>query len=162
MKSQVPYTDLFLCRSITTCTLKIWNILTPAECLKAWTKHSIWHTAQVNGSICQMDGRTDVRAGLPAGEMGGDKYAPAQKRKTEKKRRNVQNSIIPYNYSYKLVQECPLHRILYTNALTMQCLWLKGEFGCKIHFYMVFVYKCILAVKGHNHSIRLKKNLQNN
>ncbi len=35
-------------------------------------------------------------------------------------------------------------------VLHVYCI-LKGTIGCKIHFYMVFAYKCVLEVCGHNH-----------
>ncbi len=36
--------------------------------------------------------------------------------------------------------------------------FLKGDIGCKIHFYMVFAYKCVL-VCGHNHPTMIKIHL---
>ncbi len=33
---------------------------------------------------------------------------------------------------------------------------LKGVIGCKIHFYMLFEHKCVLAVCVHNHPIMIK------
>ncbi len=32
----------------------------------------------------------------------------------------------------------------------------KGVIGCKIHFYMLFELKCVLAVCEHNHPIMIK------
>ncbi len=32
----------------------------------------------------------------------------------------------------------------------------KGDIRCKIHFYMVFEHKCVLAVCVHNHTIMIK------
>ncbi len=34
----------------------------------------------------------------------------------------------------------------------------KGDIGCKIHFFMVFAYKCVFAVCEHNHPTMLKIN----
>ncbi len=31
----------------------------------------------------------------------------------------------------------------------------KGVIGCKIHFYMLFELKCVLAVCVHNHTIMI-------
>ncbi len=36
--------------------------------------------------------------------------------------------------------------------------FLKGDIGCKIHFYMVFAYKRVL-VCGHNHPTMIKIHL---
>ncbi len=36
------------------------------------------------------------------------------------------------------------------------CESVKGDIGCKIDFYMVFAYKCVLAVCEHKHPTMIK------
>ncbi len=38
-------------------------------------------------------------------------------------------------------------------------LHFKGVIGCKIHFYMLFEQKCVLALCVHNHPIMIKIHL---
>ncbi len=60
------------------------------------------------------------------------------------------------NFAIKKIMIVIIMSTIVILGVVLHAYIFKGTIGCKIHFYMVFAYKCVLEVCGHNYPTMIK------